>query len=686
MFKKEIKFIADFNSTKLKNYSGFLSLSDIKKSKIHKAILKYVLAEIEQQLFLDRQKLIKNSIFEYNDDRINNYLNLISENIKRTNKFKFEYLSKLVQDSVVFNIHFLIAPNKTLTQFVFGNTNKKSVNEINLSLSHIYYYKYFKKIIPAYLEKKNINSISRSEFIILLKKIDNISKKSHLTDTINTAINSMADFFKVAVSNEIPIQAVYLFLQGKKLTNHYKAIQTKFLDKSITTSSGADIKNVLNSVVLEEEILISNKKEKEINLVEEPIDHKEKEIKESTDILDIEENVQLIPNEELLSSEYEINSKNDDSTTNTIFNENNLTEKFEDIQQQETTSSQTEVEKEEDTNIHEVEKPNATSAISSLINIENLFDSLLPEDKIYDKEEIKITESSIFLESIDNKIDFKFENSTLEESLINEDLILEEESDINQFQSVYEADTELNESILQKEDLFIEDDSEVINQIKETEEKIKEVDEYIVESKIDESNIKDFEEKTTEIEIDTKSELIIEQNENTEILKTTELEDITLSESNDEEMTEVFSDLTYLDKEETEEEPIEELNEEETANINEDEFKDLTVEDENIAQDNNESEILTKTDVLSDTKTLTSSVTFKEMIINQDMSQTIEIIFDYDMEDYQRILNNISESSNESEALKIIDEYCEQNYITTSYPEVEKFKTLISNYFKQQQV
>lgn len=154
-------------------------------------------------------------------------------------------------------------------------------------------------------------------------------------------------------------------------------------------------------------------------------------------------------------------------------------------------------------------------------------------------------------------------------------------------------------------------------------------------------------------------------------------------------MTEVFSDLTYLDKEEIEEieeKAIEELQEEELANTNEDEFEELTVEDAHIAQDNNENEILTKTDVLSDTKVLTSSTTFKEMVANQDMSQTIEIIFDYDMEDYQRILNNISESSSELEALKIIDEYCEQNYITTSYPEVEKFKTLISNYFKQQHV
>ena len=307
MFKNEIKFITDFNTTKLKNYSGFLSFNDIKKSKLHFAVLKYVLAEIEQQLFLDRQKLIKNSIFEYDDDRINNYLNLISENIKRTNKFKFEYLSKLVQDSVIFNTHFLIAPNKTLTQFVFGNTNKKTTKEINLALSHIYYYKYFRKIILSYLEKKNINSVSKSEFIALLKKIDHISKKSHLADTINTAINSMADFFKIAVSNKIPIQAIYLFLQGKKLTNHTKIIQSEFLDKSILTASATDIRNILDSVVLEEEILVENKNDEEnLSLVEDTTQQTDTKIKEPPDnILDIDEN-DHIPNEELLSSESNI--------------------------------------------------------------------------------------------------------------------------------------------------------------------------------------------------------------------------------------------------------------------------------------------------------------------------------------------------------------------------------------------
>jgi len=674
MFKNEIKFITDLNSAKIKNYSGFLSLRDIKKSKIHNAVLKYVLAEIEQQLYNDRLKLVNNSIFEYNDDRIHNYLNLISENIKRTNRFKFEFLSNLIQDSVIFNIHFLIAPNKTLTQFVFGNTNKKTADEINLSLSHIYYYKYFRKIIPAYLERKNKHSITRAEFIGLLKKIDKISTKSHLTDTINTAINSIANFFKGAVPNEVPIQAIYLFLQGKQLTSHYKVIQSEFLDKSISSASIQDIKNILATVVSEEEVVLNSNSDNEKKLFEEnSIDNVQNK---DTDILDIEENENHIPNEDLISSETEING-------NTIFNEHNLTE--------ETTSEKNKTtileEPKEEANIENIteesintetetqklsapEKPDPQETLASLIDIDKLYDSILPSNQVSEDSKLELTDSNTYMESIKDKIDYKLDESTLEKSLANGNTLNEDDVNLAQFQSVYEPPMELKDSTKGKEDLFVEEKI-----LEKTEEKIKEVDEYINESKIEDNLITET------------TENITDEHQNIQQLSDGE-KDITLSESNDEEMTEVFSDLTYLDKEDIEDAPEEEALTENIEVKNETEFETIPEENELLTNDNDD-EILTKTEIISDTQTsaakvsTSSSISFKDMVSSEDMSQTIEIIFDYDMEDYQRILNAISESKTEQDAIGIIDNYCEQNYINTTYAEVEKFKSLISNYFLQ---
>ncbi len=678
MFKNEIKFITDLNSAKIKNYSGFLSFSDIKKSKIHRAILKYILAEIEQQLYNDKQKLIINSIFEYNDDRIHNYLNLISENVKRTNKFKFEFISKLIQDAVIFNIHFLIAPNKTLTQFVFGNTNKKTYDEISLSLSHIYYYKYFRKIIPAYMERKNINSISRSEFLGLLKKIDDISKKSHLTDTINTAINSMANFFKGSVPNEVPIQAIYLFLQGKKLTSHSKIIQLEFLDKSVSSASVQEIKKLLNAVVLEEDIVVNNNTDNDSNLVEE--NSTDEFQNKAHNILELEENEKPIPNEDLISNEADIKA-------NTIFDKNNLTENFEPVQnindnqqelEQKTTdidisNKEVQVSEEQTDDFSKLEKPDAREALSALIDIDELFDSTIPDSGIQDITKSALTDSNTYLDSIKETIDFKLEGSTLEKTLINENTIDEDEINLAQFQSVYEADMELKDSIRQKEDLFVEEKI-----IEQTEEKIKEVEEYIHDSKIKETVIKENEQEITENV--TENDFNIENNK----------KDITLSENNDEEMTEVFSDLAYLDKEEPKDEPEQkEITEENIELKNEKESKfEIQSENEDILTNDNDDEILTKTDIVAETKVSTAKVSattasFKEMISNEDMSQTIEIIFDYDMEDYQRILNEISECKTEQDAIRIVDNYCVQNYINTTYSEVEKFKTLISNYFLQ---
>ncbi len=672
MFKKDIQLITDYNAEKLKNYSGLLTISDIKKSDVHKSILKYILAEFEQQLYLDKQKLIHNSIFEYNNERINNYFDLISENIIRTNKFKFEYLKKIIQNGVTFNIHFLIAPNKTLTQLVFGETTKKPISEINLSLSHIYYYKHFRKIITAITEKKHLDSITKNDFIKLLKKIDDISKGSHLTDMINTAINSMADFFSTVTPNQISVQALYLFLQGKKLPAHYNTVKSEYLDKSISTAPVKEIKELLANIKHDETIkTIPNNKEDIIEELE------PNNINNITDFAEDEH----IPNEELLSTGKNISAGMENLTSNIIFDMKNLTKDFDINTEKDKTPNNREFEniKSEETTgqtqQNENEKPEPKNMLNSLIDIDNLFNSLLPEDKLPD-EKNKITDTNNFLESLSNTVDFQFDKSTLEQTLIGSENISEDDFEM-----------ELMETEKQPEKELPLKESNNLLQAEKTEEKIKQVDEYI-------NKLKNKTTSDTETDKTTNNKILKNENNSEEQLPEQTLkEDITLSENNNEEIEEVFTDLSYLTKEDIDEEPTKEITETKTDKnkttdptpVNtENKIQKETLENkENIFDNNLESNILTKTEIVSDKKVLTPVSTLKEIIAKENMSSIIETIFDYDMEDYQKILNKISETKTSRKAINIINDYCKQNYLNLTNPEVQKFKAIISGYFNK---
>ena len=106
MFKKEINFISDLNLNKLQVIGDRFTIDDLKSSRIHPAILHYINIAIEKEIFADRKKIEDNSIFDYKTDRINNYFILISEEIKRTQRFDLKYLKPIVQNAILFNINF----------------------------------------------------------------------------------------------------------------------------------------------------------------------------------------------------------------------------------------------------------------------------------------------------------------------------------------------------------------------------------------------------------------------------------------------------------------------------------------------------------------------------------------------------------------------------------------------------
>ncbi len=169
MFKKEINFISDLNLNKLQVLGDRFTIEDLKSSRIHPAILHYINASIDKEIFSDRKKIEDNSIFDYKTDRINNYFILISEEIKRTQHFDLKYLKPLVQNAIIFNINFLTNPNKTLVKSIFGDFEVRSIEEIVLGISQAYYYRYLQKILLTYLEKKKVLSLNKNEFVQLLR-------------------------------------------------------------------------------------------------------------------------------------------------------------------------------------------------------------------------------------------------------------------------------------------------------------------------------------------------------------------------------------------------------------------------------------------------------------------------------------------------------------------------------------
>lgn len=690
MFKNEIKFLAELSVNKLNNKNRFFTLADMKKSEIHPAIIKYIAAHVERQIFLDVKNLDKNSNFDYSSSKVSKYLQLISEDIKSNKKFSIEEITKLIIKAIVFNINFLTRPNKTLTEFIFRESNSNNINTITKDLMFIYYYRFLPKILLGYLTKKKIKAISKIEFGNLLRKIDAIAKKNHLQGTINTAIDSMANFFDMdsEKSEKVPVLAVDFFLREKELKKYSEKLNERFSDDESTMYLSLNIKEILSNTENKEKPFIDKK-------VDDYIAKKEPIVKNKIDveneIIDVEVDEEQIPNEELLSNENDLepNEKERSTSEETIepkTEENESTKEIihevtpifddrEDIYQsnevptdnqniiEETNEESTEIlldtsnivvanEKIETLEELTVEdsnpiKPDAKAAIKELIDIASFYSSLSREPRPSENEilETKVSEESNLTNS--KTTDYKIDISDLDTEF---NIPEEKERNIEdiEFQSVYESDLERFEQTEESgkvDDLSLE--NEDIDQVQHHEEPI-------IDNAIE-----------SETSLDN---------------------DIMLSEDNGEEISEVFSDITYLEKDEVEnviedeaEKPIvEEKFEDESEKISD--LNNFDLENTELFEENDNN---TNVEPLTDTQTSTTTKSFTEVVAENDMSSIIEIIFDYDMEEYHDIIMKLANAQSETSAIQLVNKYCVQNNIKLSMVDVTSLKTLITNYFTQ---
>jgi len=270
MFEREIKFIYDFNLNKINKLGPYFTFEQLSAVDLHPVILNYISAEIDYIIFEDRQKLLKDSIFDYSGEKITYYFSLINDEIKKTKKLSFEYVSKLILHASSFTINYLVRPKWTLKKFIYDEGEHRTSGEIKQILNYVYYYNYLKKILISYINSKKILSLNLQEFEELLDKIDKIGVETNLNNILSTALTSMADFFNIGElhKNKIPLQAIELFLEEKNLDQHLRRIRIAFGDDTTIKCSINDLQKEFNAVMIEEKQIEEPEQEK-IETIEE---------------------------------------------------------------------------------------------------------------------------------------------------------------------------------------------------------------------------------------------------------------------------------------------------------------------------------------------------------------------------------------------------------------------------------
>lgn len=602
MFEREIKFIYDFNLNKVNRLGPYFTFEQLLASDVHPAILHYISAEIDYLIYEDRQKLLRNSLFDYSGEKISFHFNQISEEAKKSKRFAQEYVAKLILHASSFTINYLVRPKWTLTKFVFDEDNHKSTNDIKQILNYVYYYKYVNKILVSYINSKKILSMNAQEFEELLKRADKLGVESYLTAILTNALKSMAEFFNIGEiqKNKIPLSAVELFLEEKELGRHLQKIKEIFGNEEGVKFNLSDYQKVLNNIVVDKEELLVEP--------EEPHKFETEEVEEEKAIV---EEFESGPNE--------------------------TEEEIVDLQ---------EIDEEE----HEQDQKQEVKEVSENVEKDSYGNELDKDEKI----------------EFDSGKEFRISAPLKYRIKINEDSRIEPVVD-----AIKETNNQTNQTDNEAEEIDDTDTIEIKGLFgKPTEE--------------DESSNEPIE------EIPFQDELILAEKE---------FEDNEKNEENDESFLKSIHDqknvpLTSIeDEEESEQLSTSAVIREGESSLGTSELSEPTIQDEDLKrEDEHERVIFAKQKKDYETSDSTKKAELEEqpkmelaeILENKEMTKIIEVIFDYDIEDFATTLDEISNCKNEDDAHLVINNTLISRHINRSSKEAQSFRSIISEYFNNQ--
>lgn len=301
MFKREIKFVYDFCLNKISNSGSAITHEKLEAIKIHPAILKFISADVDHRIYKDHQVLLQKSSFDYSSKAVSKYFSMIANEFKKSRIIPQDEISDLIHKAVSFNFGFTTAPNETLINFIYIDSQSKTPEDISMLLEYTYYYDYLKQIIIQYFKKKNPVSVNKQEFEMLLKKIDAELLNSNAQQLVEDAIDTIADFFNLgsAVQMQIPPKAVELYLKERNLDNYLAKFQAAISKSTKPKYDVDEVKKIIYAAVKDIE------KEKESLKSELPAS--ETHDTHGEDILkisdEIKQDIKYIPSEESIQRE-----------------------------------------------------------------------------------------------------------------------------------------------------------------------------------------------------------------------------------------------------------------------------------------------------------------------------------------------------------------------------------------------
>jgi len=267
------------------------------------AVKHYFDQEVEIWLREEENKFTTTERFNYDIPEVRMLIDQIFDHLKQSATFHINKFNQLLERAIKLEMNYLIEPHRTLSQFMFKDSNVVSTMEIYDTLKYFFRLEYYKTAISDYFNTKYMKEIKKDQFVELLNQIDEQAFSDKPSETALKVIKSIMSFLAEAQDEEVdslPVDLLKSAFKDRNLKDYMELLDKTEKEAGLSELTFDQLESMLRDGVIPGTTEVIGEKTEVIGIeAHEDIETSKPEV--TVDQIDVPES----PVEELIEEEAE---------------------------------------------------------------------------------------------------------------------------------------------------------------------------------------------------------------------------------------------------------------------------------------------------------------------------------------------------------------------------------------------
>lgn len=204
-----------------------ITFGELTTAPVHPQLKAFLTAELERAAhaaLID----IKSTRFNYTDASLVEPRRAFAGAVVRTASLLRSDFMMLLENAAILELGYLFRPQQILTDFLFGSDGERSAAEIIDRIRDFSDYSYLTGVLMQYLEKKQVQSLTRERFSKLIADIDRKVVLSYEKEEFLMLLKPIYDFLELAQEQEASTELLAAFFEEKGLAEISKLFDAAY--------------------------------------------------------------------------------------------------------------------------------------------------------------------------------------------------------------------------------------------------------------------------------------------------------------------------------------------------------------------------------------------------------------------------------------------------------------------------